>query len=229
MAAHTRNGDVEKLLRACSPSRLDGVLRRICPRYKADTSKPSLLYEEIHNLAVLMILSRLRLAGIEAEAEIAIEYGVVDLVVKCKGEIVAIVEVKTGRVKLIQSAAYAYITGKPVFIVEMRTGRVTRLTPDVGGMLLDRVTSILRDIKEVRGDTIIPNPGCRYCVADCRYGNGKNMKGADPARNILSVLDSIDDVVGELVEGLRREIERAEKAEGRREEMSERVRNGNKN
>jgi|Deesub1362A_J573_1020465.scaffolds.fasta_scaffold00040_21 hypothetical protein len=46
----------------------------------AGTTKPSMLYEEIHNLAVLIILSRLMLAGIEAEAEIAIEYGVVDIV-----------------------------------------------------------------------------------------------------------------------------------------------------
>ncbi|AGK61313.1 hypothetical protein Asulf_01322 [Archaeoglobus sulfaticallidus PM70-1] len=219
MDAPVRNGDIEKLLQVCSPSRLDSLVRKICPGYKADRSAPSLLYEEIHNMAVVMILTRLRAAGIEAEGEIAIEYGVVDIVVKYRGEIIAVVEVKTGKVKLIQSAVYAHITGKPVFIVETKSGRVTKLTPDVATRLVELFIGVLKDIKEVRGDKVIPNPGCRYCTANCSYGNGRNLKGADPVRNMLKMLDNINVVVDRLIEGLRMEMERIDRG---RQDMKER-------
>ena len=138
------------------------------------------MYEEAHELAVNAILLKLRKAGIEAEGEIAIEYGVVDIRVLHHGQPVAIVEVKTGKVKLIQSAAYAYITGKPVFVAEMRTGCVTKITPEFAKRVLEYYVGLLKDIKDVRDGPIIPNSACRFCVADCEYSNGRNLK--DPAR-----------------------------------------------
>ncbi|AIG97390.1 hypothetical protein AFULGI_00005890 [Archaeoglobus fulgidus DSM 8774] len=206
MEACVRNVEIDKLLKACSPSRLDNLVRKICPKYKRDNSKPSQIYEEIHNLAVSIILARLRKVGIEAEAEIALENGVVDIRVKRGNEPVAIVEVKTGKVKLMQSAAYAYMTGRPVFVAEMRTGNVTKITPDIARLLLERYLGLLKDIKEVRDGPIIPNSACRFCVADCEYSNGKNLRNPDPIRNLFDVLDNIDEVVEKLIEGIRAEI-----------------------
>ncbi|WP_456478322.1 hypothetical protein [Geoglobus ahangari] len=209
MVASVKSEDVERLLKVCSPSRLDSLLRKICLKYRPESSKPSMLYDEIHNLAVVILLARLRQAGIEVEGEIPLEYGVVDLVVRHKGEIVAVIEVKTGRVKLIQSAVYAHIAGKPVYVVETRTGQVTRISPQLATRLVEEFVGLLKDIKEVRGGGVIPNPGCRYCVEECRYSNGRAKNGGGPEKNLLRMLDNIDVIVERLVEELREEIKRS--------------------
>lgn len=203
--------EIDRLLKMCSPSRLDNLVRKMCPKYKRDNSRPSQIYEEIHNLAVSIILARLRKMGIEAEAEVTLKKGVVDIRVMHGNMLVAIVEVKTGKVKLIQSAAYAYMTGKPVFVAEMRTGNVTKITPDIARHLLERYLYLLRDIKEVKKGSIIPNGACRFCVADCKYSNGKNLRSLDPTRNLLDVLNNIDKVIEKLVEGIRAEMKGVEK------------------
>ncbi|AGK61308.1 hypothetical protein Asulf_01317 [Archaeoglobus sulfaticallidus PM70-1] len=206
MEVRVRHVEIDRLLKVCNPSRLDNLVRKICPKYKRDNSKPSQIYEEIHNLAVSIILARLRKVGIEAEAEITLKNGVVDIRIKRENVPVAIVEVKTGKVKLIQSAAYAYMTGKPVFVAEMRTGNVTKIAPDIARYLLERYLGLLRDIKEVKEGSIIPNSACRFCVADCKYNNGKNLRNLDPVRNLFDVLNNIDKVIEKLVEGIRAEM-----------------------
>ncbi|MBE8539943.1 HepT-like ribonuclease domain-containing protein [Geoglobus acetivorans] len=77
-------------------------------------------------------------------------------------------------------------------VAELRTGKVTRLSPGIASRLMEEFLGLLKDIKEIRGEEIIPNPSCRYCIAECEHSSGKSLKGGSPERNLMKMLDNID-------------------------------------
>jgi len=117
--SETENGGIEALLNGYRPSQLDAEVTKVCPLYRESGGKVSLVYSSLHEMARGALLNRLvlRLRGLEIRGEEDCGDGRTDgsvctpvvnenSVFDSKGEKPAIIEVKTGQVKLLQAASY---------------------------------------------------------------------------------------------------------------------------
>jgi hypothetical protein len=206
---------IEELLGAYSPSQLDAEVTKVCPLYREPDGRVSSVYLSLHELARSALLSRLALGlrGLQMRGEEDCGGGRTDgsvstpsldgnFVLGPSGEKLAVIEVKTGLVKLLQAASYSYVEGVPTLVAELETGGVHLLDPETAERLLSFAAEQVRVFAELEKEGVrIPDkPRCVRCSnADCPYHQEGGGPNGSPA---------IDEKVRELEENLPGLVER---------------------
>ncbi|RLI78341.1 hypothetical protein DRP05_07495 [Archaeoglobales archaeon] len=188
-----------KIFKKYPPSILDELIS-VCPFYKP-CWRGSTIYKTIHDFARNRIAAKLLAEGYSIEIERRIEFGRIDILVGLNGKSLAIVEVKTGDVKLLQVAAYSTIMQLPALIAELKTGNVIVLSLEKSIKLLDELIKHLRDIERLKEKGVrITGSECYRCGSECE--NRRNRSGS-LSLNTLNALNNIECVFDQLIEKLR--------------------------
>jgi hypothetical protein len=218
------NGEVEALLESIRPSQLDAEVTRVCPLYRERDGGVSSVYSSLHEIARSALLSRLalRLRDLEIRGEEDCGSGRTDgsvngatvdggSVLGPRGEMIAIIEVKTGQVKLLQSACYSCMRGAPVLVAEFETGYVHLLRPEVAERLLRHAAEQARIFGELEREGVrIPDRfRCACCSnTDCPHCRGDGVP--DPpalGEKVEKLLDNLPAIVGRCVEEIGKLLE----------------------
>jgi len=242
--SETENSGIEALLNDYRPSQLDAEVTKVCPLYSESGGKVSSIYSSLHEMARSALLNMLvlRLRGLEIRGEEDCGDGRTDgsvctpsvdgnSVFDPRGEKLAIIEVKTGQVKLLQAASYSYVQGVPVLMAEFGTGDVHVVSRGTAERLLHHAADQVHVFRELEREEVrIPDKfRCAWCSnADCPYcqSNGKfngspkiDEKVEELQRNLPTIVERC--VMG--IEGLlaERGYKVSERSENLRAELVE--------
>jgi hypothetical protein len=205
---------IEEVLNTCRPSQLDAEVTKVCPLYRERDGGVSSVYSSLHEIARSALLSRLalRLRDLEIRGEEDCGSGRTDgsvngatidgnSILGPKGERIAIIEVKTGQVKLLQSACYSHAQESPVLIAEFETGDVHTLRPRAAERLLRHAAEQIQIFGELEGKGVrIPDRfRCTCCSnTDCPHCRGNGAPDPPP----------VEEKVGKLLDNLPVIVER---------------------
>lgn len=191
-----------KIFKKYPPSMLDELMASVCPFYQPYW-RGSSVYKIIHDIARNRIAAKLINKGYSVETERRIEFGRLDILVHSNSKSLAIVEVKTGEIKLLQVAAYSIITQLPAFIVELKSGNLIMLNLENSKKLLDELIEHLKDLEKLKTNKIrIAGNECYRCNSECE--NKKRKRVDPPSLSNLNALDNIEGVFRRLVEELEK-------------------------
>ena len=194
--SETENSGIEALLNDYRPSQLDAEVTKVCPLYSESGGKVSSIYSSLHEMARSALLNRLvlRLRGLEIRGEEDCGDGRTDgsvcapvvngnSVFDPKGEKLAIIEVKTGQVKLLQAASYSYVQGVPVLVAEFETGDVHVVSRVTAERLLRHAADQVRVFRELEKEGVrIPDKfRCAWCSnASCPHCRNSGESNGPP-------------------------------------------------
>jgi len=213
--------EVEELLQKYYPSQLDDELRTTCPFYEQRKNFTS-AYKEIHDLGKARVLERLQveLEDLCIEGEIELDYGRVDggakkLMVKNEGRYIALIEVKSGGIKLVQPSIYTYLTGVPTLLAELKTGDVHKIDFETAESVVFELLMHIKDKERLRkAGKKVPGSECMFCRRECEYK--KEIKTNDPVKNLQIVLGNAAPVAVKLANTIREMIEKEKQLYGTR-------------
>jgi len=213
--SETENSGIEALLNDYRPSQLDAEVAKVCPLYRESGGKISSIYSSLHEMARSALLNMLvlRLRGLEIRGEEDCGDGRTDgsvctpsvdgnSVFDPRGEKLAIIEVKTGQVKLLQSACYSYAQKVPVLMAEFKTGDVHVVNREIAEKLIRHASEQVHIFKELEREGVrIPDKfRCAWCSnADCPHCRNSGESNGSP---------KIDEKVEELRRNLPTIVER---------------------
>lgn len=207
--------DIRELLRKYSPSELDEHFLVACPFYKAE-SEYAPVYKLIHDLATSRVLVRLQLKlnEIAVASEFSLEFGRVNGVTGNKitvangDNFIAFIEVKTGRLKLIQPAIYTYFEGVKTLVADLRMGDVLAIDVKTAERLIKELIRHNSDKEQVRElGKRIPGGECAYCGSDCELRLNKK-RNYNPLKSLPKILENIEVVVEKILSEVTREVEK---------------------
>lgn len=213
MESNNRNGErIKEILEEYRPSQLDELLVTICPFYQNNNELTS-AYGLIHDFANSRVLEKLqlRLNEIAIASEVPLEFGRVDgsaskLALKSGSEPMVFIEIKTGKVKLIQPAIYTYFEGIKTLVVELKVGKVLPIDSKTAERLLDELVEHVDDRKKLKeAGKKIPGKECRYCCNDCEHRISQTSNH-NPLKSLSKVLDNVDIVVEKILAEVNREV-----------------------
>lgn len=151
---HCEHESIEKLLERYRPSELDDAVKSVCPFFERDDPELTSVYLEFHELVKAGLLTelQLKLDEMQVVSEKEVESGRVDgsvyepsvnggrVLLQNEGNTsvcLADIEVKTGRsVKILQLAAYTFLSKTPVVLAEVPKEKVHLLDRETGLELL---------------------------------------------------------------------------------------------
>lgn len=213
----------ESLLQGHHPSELDDLLKRMCPSYE-DGSGGNLTsaYGAIHNAVQARIFVMLQLnlekfliSGetakngyrLDGSAKIVIN----DKTAKINGETrsitLAVIEVKTGSIKPLQAAAYAYREKSPVLIAEVATGHIHLVDTKTAEILLDELVAHQGAKQDLdHQDRVLPGKfQCQNCLRmDCPHLiDSSRPKKSDIISTKAELFSNIPVVVDQLTNQLQ--------------------------
>jgi len=206
--------EVRELLEKYRPSQLDEQLLSICPFYKAQNDV-SQAYSLIHDIATSRILEKLqlRLSELSLMSEVSLGFGRVDgavanrIALMKNGDLIAFIEVKTGRIKLLQPAIYTYLERVKTLIAELKTGEVLVVDFESAKRLVKEFIEHIKDKERLRMlGKKIPGKDCKYCIRNCEF-RLKEGKNCNPLKHLPRVLDNVDVVVEKILKEVVKEIE----------------------
>lgn len=183
--------NIEELLENRTPTALEKEFESPCPLFKPAENSFSGVYLLAHELAAQILAVRLQEEfedmEIETERELSGVNGRMDISISAKGgklsvlnshRKIATIEVKTGKLKLIQPAVYSFVEDVDVLLVGLETSEIQVVTPRIAGRLLRMVAAHLEKkrrlgekLSHIRGST------CRRCVNDdCGFAEGEPLR-----------------------------------------------------
>lgn len=217
---------IEELLKKYTPTQIEKLLESACPHYEPAESTFSdvyqILHEVVNNVLAVAIQSQLGHVSISTEQNLSGSNGRLDIRVSIRnGKLnirnssttIAVIELKTGRLKLIQPAIYAYLEGVDVLLVGLRTPEVQVVTPSVAEALLNVVADYVEKKEKLKKEGIaIPgSQSCsRCCNRECGYATG--YESTIVARDTIYeekaslIYQNLDFVVEKVVEHIRSRI-----------------------
>jgi hypothetical protein len=206
--------ELKEILRKHKPSQLDVHFTTVCPFFKHRNSS-SQLYSLIHDIATSRVLEKLQLrfSDLSFANELELEFGRVDgaasrLALAKEGEYLAFIEVKTGKLKLLQPAIYTYIEGVKTIVADLKMGEIFVIDIKTAERLVKELIEHMKDRMSLKKiERRIPNKECKYCASECEFRVEESISH-NPLRNLSVVLDNIDHVVEQIVEEISTEIQK---------------------
>ena len=204
---------IRVLLKKCKPSQINKMVLVTCPFYKSDTSKLISAYKLIHDIAASRVLTRFQLRLDEAIVlgELLLEFGKVDGVVSrvsiTNGENpVFFIEIKTGKVKFVQSSIYMYFEGVKTLIAELKTGEVLKIDVETAKVLIEELIRHIDDRQKFRElGKRIPGKDCVYCDADSEFKLCEEQSN-NPFKLLSKILENVDTVVEKILVEVAEEV-----------------------
>jgi len=206
------NSKIRELLRKYKPSKLDELLT-VCPFFKAGSENTS-AYRFIHDLATSRILARLQLKldSIAIASEVPLEFGRANGVASSKMVIangdspIALIEVKTGRLKLVQPAVYTYFNRVKTLVAELKTGEVIVIDVETAEKLIEELVKHIADKERLKVlGKRIPSKECVYCSTDCEFRSNSGGR-VNPLKPLPKILNNIEVIVEKILSEVAREI-----------------------
>ncbi|HEY9245615.1 MAG TPA: hypothetical protein VIO11_02100 [Candidatus Methanoperedens sp.] len=161
------------------PSKLDDVLGKACPSAQEGTESISSIWNFLHQTFNARLAQDLK----KTFAKFNVQHEVIEgnsrldirLVADYQNKVMAgekplaVIDLKTGNVKLYQLCLYSVRNKCPVIIVELLSGDVHLVTTEVAGKILANMPSELEKIKELKSLSVtLPGQDCRFCRKECR-------------------------------------------------------------
>jgi hypothetical protein len=211
------NQEIGELLEKYRLSQLDEQPQTTYPFFKAETEFTS-VYKFIHDLATSRVLTKLqlRLDDITIASELPLEFGRVNGAASSKialtngGELIIFIEVKTGRVKLIQPAIYTYFEGVKTLVAELKTGEVLIIDVKTAERLIKELVKHISDKEKLRKlKKRIPGRECAHCGSNCEFRSNEE-RNYNPLKSLPRILDNIEIVVEKIVAEITKEVRRGE-------------------
>lgn len=216
--------EVEDLLQEYSPTQIEDMFEAACPMFKPPRKNFSGIYREVHELANNFIavalkekLSHLEIAteeetpGLRGRVDIRVssKSGKLDIV-ELKNK-VAVIELKTGSLKLIQPAIYAYKEKIDVLLVGLQTREMQIVTPEVGEALIQKVADYLGKKESLRQKNLPIFGDCEKCSAfECGYAKGEELnlnEKEDIYEEKVKLLNgNLDAVVGKIAKHIENKL-----------------------
>lgn len=162
---------IKKLLDAFRPSQLDEQLLTVCPFYKPENKELSSAYRLVHDIAKSRLLARLQLklnkSDVANEVSLKLGYvnGAISRVYITGGNgCSALIEVKTGSVKLVQPAIYTLLSRTKTILVDLRSGGILVIDVQTAEKILQELIEHLKDKEELKKlGKRVPGPECWRC------------------------------------------------------------------
>ncbi|MDY6776466.1 MAG: hypothetical protein SV253_10430 [Halobacteria archaeon] len=215
--------EIQNLLSQHSPSQLDQIIQRTCPFYKDDNGEVTSVYNTLHSAAQGRILVQLQIRfenfrvggenprdGYSIDGSIEINDGKAEIKAEEGSKGLAVIEVKTGKIKPLQAAAYSFWEDVPVLTAELETGDVHYLDRQVADILLEELLDHHENIEELRerGERIPGEFQCRNCSREeCPHYKESNYTPDNILEKKANIFSNIDEVVDKLAEELQSIIE----------------------
>lgn len=161
------------------PSKLDDVLGKACPSAQEGAESISSIWNFLHQTFNARLAQYLK----KAFAKFNVQHEVVEgnsrldirLVtdyqnkVMVGGKPLAVIDLKTGNVKLYQLCLYSVRNRCPVIIVELLSGDVHLVTTEAASRILAKMPSELEKIKELKSlNVTLPGQDCKFCRNEYR-------------------------------------------------------------
>ncbi|MDI3498229.1 hypothetical protein [Archaeoglobus sp.] len=206
----TLRREIEAVLQNYTPSQLDRIYLTACPKYRDREKEIPGIYGYIHDAATSRLLAevQLRLDRAAVESEKRLRFGRVDghVSVLLSEKPLLSIEVKVGRVKLVQPAVYSFLTGIKTVVADLQMGEVYTIDTRTARIILK---SLLRHL-QVRGalkmrNCTIPGKDCYYCGESCRFR--KDVKfNSNPLKLLTRIFRNMNAVVDKVVREIEREM-----------------------
>ena len=162
------------------------------------------------------------LKNINGRLDLKITKGKIRL--KNSGKTLAIVEIKTGGLKLIQPACYALSEQVDVLLVSFKTGEMQIVTPETAEKLLTKIKESLEKKEELKEENIaIPcntcfkcaNEECGYCVGETETEKETEKEKFEISSKIYQekiekICENLDIICNKIIEYLKDKLEREE-------------------
>jgi len=198
---------IRDLLEKFKPSQLDEQLLITCPFYEPENKNFASIYKLIHDIAKSRLFTKLqlKLSKIAIASEVPLKFGYVNgiigkICITNENNNSILIEVKTGRTKLVQPAIYTLLSGMRTLIVDLKTGDIIEIDRQTAERIVRELIEHLKDKEKLKElGKRIPGMECWHCKADCKYRKRKNRKPERKSiNNILKVLqpalENIDNV-----------------------------------
>lgn len=215
---------INNLLDKHNPSKLDKVVKTVCPYYEEEKKNFTSVYLDFHEYAKVGLLSRLQveLEELDVFAEEETGNGRADGSVRGIGlrendvflydeegepaERIALIEVKTGDLKPLQAAAYTYMEKIPSIIAEVKNGSCHIVDLETAERLLGFAKDQMDTLKELRKkDKRIPDSylceSCTNCSCEYQSDGGSSPETKFVIKNRTEQLTAnLTHITGEVVE-----------------------------
>ncbi len=120
----------------------------------------------------------------------------------------AFIEVKTGKLKLLQPAIYTYIGGVKTIVADLKLGEIFVIDIKTAERLVKELVEHMKDRASLnKTEKRIPNKECKYCAHECEFKT-EESRSHNPLSNLSIVLDNIDLVVEQIIEEISTEIQK---------------------
>lgn len=161
-----------------SPSKIDDILGRACPQVQGSAENVTGIWSTFHTIYNAKIARALKrvFAKITVEHEIKNGNGRLDIrlvtgyqnKVEIKKQPIAVIELKTGGLKLYQACEYAIRNKCPVLLIELLSGDVHVIKLSAAHEIMAEAKKEMEDIQQIKeyGATI-PGQDCKWCVKNC--------------------------------------------------------------
>lgn len=207
---------IRTLLKKYRPSQIDEMALVTCPFYESGASRLTSAYRLIHDFATSRVLAKLQLRFNEVKVlrEFSLEFGKVDGVISrlslANGDNpMLFIEIKTGRLKLVQSAIYTYFQGVKTLVAELKTGEVLKIDVETAVRLIEEVIKHIDDREKLRElEKRVPGRDCVYCDADCDLKVSEE-RSHNPLKSLSNILENVDTVVEKILVEVTKEVRRS--------------------
>lgn len=161
-----------------SPSKIDDILGRACPQVQGSAENVSGIWSTFHTIYNAKIARALKkvFAKIIVQHEVKDGNGRLDIrlvtgyqnKVEIEKHPVAVIELKTGGLKLFQACEYAIRNKCPVILIELLSGDVHVIKLSAAYEIMTEAKKEIEDIQQIKeyGATI-PGQDCKWCIRNC--------------------------------------------------------------
>jgi hypothetical protein len=162
-----------------SPSQVDDLLGKACPCAQGGNEPMSSMWTLLHQIFNARLAKDLK----KSFAKINVQHEVVEgnsrldirLIAEYQSKVIvgekniAVIDLKTGGIKLYQLCLYAVRNQCPAIIVELHSGDVHVITPEAASKILEDMPSELEKTKELRNfSATLPGQDCKFCSRECK-------------------------------------------------------------
>jgi len=214
-----------------TPTELEKIVESPCPFYIPRKRVFSGIYAPAHELATNLLAVKLQQKLKELQLKVSTEQplkninGRLDLKItkgkirlKNSGKTLAIVEIKTGGLKLVQPACYALSEQVDVLLVSFKTGEMQIVTPETAEKLLTKIKESLEKKEELKEENMaIPCNTCSKCAnEECGYCVGETEKEKFEISSkiyqekIEKICENLDIICSKIIEYLKDKLEKEE-------------------